>query len=159
VVRGVVCGASPHPTKPGHCRRGHVLPGNAIALRSGLRRFQAYGKLSPEDRAEQAVFTESIIADKGGLADLSVIAQADIAKLGDVEMMYRLVIDHLADVGIVTPKGRPRALVTLALKLIDSWDRLAQRVGRERRARKATSLADLLKQRGAAAAAGTEGDR
>jgi hypothetical protein len=116
------------------------LPGNAGARTSGI-----YATQQPIDlRMDAEALTAGIVADLGGLDELSTLERAYVSTLGDVTTTMRLMINDMIVRGFFTPSGNPRRVCELYLSAIDRFDRLGQRVGLKRRARKVASLAALL---------------
>jgi hypothetical protein len=58
--------------------------------------------------------------------------------------MVRLVQNDLVNRGVVTSKGRVRSSFTKLLETFDRWDRFAQRIGIDRKARYVDPL-DVLR--------------
>ena len=142
------CGAGPHPTHPQMCERGHALPGNQLHRTHGTYSFRDRGAAALPDELRQTVdeFRESVIADRGGSSELSTLEAAYIRRLAEVETVARLLATDLASRGLTTPKGRVRGTFSRWLECLDRWDRLAQRVGTDRRSRAVSSLRDYLAQ-------------
>jgi hypothetical protein len=131
------CGASARADNAHRCERGHVLPGNTNALRHGVRAFEARGEeaLPPVVRDTVDAFREQVIADRGGVAHLTAVEGAYVRRLGELEAVVRLLAADLAQRGLTTPKGRVRGTLGRWLEALDRWDRYAQRIGADRRAR------------------------
>jgi len=72
--------------------------------------------------------------------------------LSELETVARLLTSDLAQRGLFTPRGRVRVTFSRWLETLDRWDRYAQRVGADRRARQIPTLQSYLEQRTAAAA-------
>lgn len=138
------CGATEHhATDEDRCVRGHLLVGNQTRRVHGVRSFETTGRV-PNDVAQTvAEFRAGVIADRGGESELSTLDAAYIRRLSEVETVARLLAADLASRGLTTPKGRVRSTFTRWMECLDRWDRLAQRVGTDRRARVA-SLRDYL---------------
>ena len=69
----------------------------------------------------------------------------ETGKLSEVETVCRLLVNDLVTNGIFTPGGRqPRATLDKYLAALAAWDRMAQRIGLDRKARKVETLADVL---------------
>jgi hypothetical protein len=143
-VPGGVCGATArHATNPNMCSAGHFIVGNAQRRTHGVRAFETTGHLPDVLRQTVEEFREAVIADRGGAAELSTLESAYIRRLSEVEAVARLLAADLASRGLTTAKGRVRSTFSRWLEAVDRWDRLAQRVGTDRRAR-ALSLAQRL---------------
>ena len=138
------CGATDrHATDTDRCIRGHVLVGNQTRRIHGVRAFETTGRLPDVLRQTVEEFREAVIADRGGASELSTLDAAYIRRLSEVETVARLLAADLASRGLTTPRGRVRGTFSRWLECLDRWDRLAQRVGTDRRAR-AVTLRDYL---------------
>ena len=163
VPGGGACGATArHATNPNMCSAGHFIPGNQAAYRHGVRSFEQRGPAALPDVLRQTVeqFRTAIIADRGGALELSTLETAYIRRLSEVEAVARLLAADLArrddlgrPIGLMTARGRVRGTFSRWLEAIDRWDRLAQRIGTDRRTRSMS-----LTQRLAAAPLTTETD-
>jgi hypothetical protein len=91
-----------------------------------------------------AEFRSGIISDLGGSSELTTIVGGYIRRLCDVEVALRLLQNDLVTRGLFTPKGRVRSTYQRLLETIGTWDRLAQRLGTERKARPLT-FADAVR--------------
>lgn len=142
------CGAGPHPTHAGICARGHAVRGNQLHRTHGAYSYRDRGAAALPDVLRQTVdeFRESVITDRGGHAELSTLEAAYIRRLAEVETVARLLAADLASRGLTTPRGRVRGTFSRWLECLDRWDRLAQRVGTDRRSRSVSSLRDYLAQ-------------
>ena len=138
------CGASTNPTNTDRCANGHVLQGNQAARKHGVRAFETRGAGALPGDLRQSVdeFRAQVIIDRGG-TDLSAIEGGYIRRLAELETVARLLASDLAQRGLFTTKGRVRSTFTRWLETLDRWDRYAQRVGAERKA-KPVSIVDYL---------------
>jgi hypothetical protein len=129
------CGSGPHATHVGICTRGHALPLNQLRRTHGAYSFRDRGVAALPDVLRQTVdeFRESVIADRGGPSALSTLDAAYIRRLAEVETVARLLANDLASRGLTTPTGRVRGTFSRWLECLDRWDRLAQRVGTDRK--------------------------
>jgi hypothetical protein len=84
-----------------------------------------------------------VITDRGGTDQLTAIECGYVRRLGELETVARLLASDLAQRGLFTAKGRVRGTFSRWLETLDRWDRYAQRVGAERRA-KPVRLVDYL---------------
>jgi hypothetical protein len=121
---------------------------NQIHRTHGTYSFRDRGAAALPDVLRQTVdeFRESVITDRGGHAELSTLEAAYIRRLAEVETVARLLAADLASRGLTTPRGRVRGTFSRWLECLDRWDRLAQRVGTDRRSRSVSSLRDYLAQ-------------
>jgi hypothetical protein len=140
------CGANErHATDADRCIRGHVLIGNQTRRLHGVRAFETTGRLPDVLRQTVEEFRQAVITDRGGSSELSTLEAAYIRRLSEVETVARLLAADLASRGLTTPRGRVRGTFSRWLECLDRWDRLAQRVGTDRRSR-AVTLRDYLAQ-------------
>jgi hypothetical protein len=139
------CGAGLHTTTAGMCAAGHFIVGNQARRTHGAYSFRDRGTVALPDVLRQTVeeFREAVIADRGGPSELSTLEAAYIRRLSEVETVARLLAADLASRGLTTPRGRVRGTFSRWLECLDRWDRLAQRVGTDRRSR-ALTLHDYL---------------
>lgn len=126
----------PHPVHPDRWADGTMRPGNQAARKHGAYSVAVQRGQVPDDlRVDVDVMQEQIVADLGGVENLSAIQVGYVRKLRDVEVVERMLISHIATNGLFTPRGRVRAVYTRWLEAVGTWDRLAQRIGMDRRAR------------------------
>ena len=144
------CGAtSLHADDAHRCSAGHVLAGNSAARKTGVRAFETRGPAALPADMRQSVdeFRAQVIADRGGVDELTAVEGAYIRRLAELETVTRLLASDLAQRGLFTPRGRVRGTYGRWLETLDRWDRYAQRVGLERRSKPAPSPADYWRQR------------
>jgi hypothetical protein len=132
---GAVCRRCGTPFEPGEGRcvkcKSFALA-NQEARLSGLRARHHPAEL--REAAEDLV--AGIVADKGGESELSTLQRAYIGRLGDVEITLRILATDIATNGLLTPGGRPREVYDKFLAGLDRFDRLGQRIGLERHAKR-----------------------
>ena len=139
------CGATErHAVDAERCVRGHVLVGNQTRRVHGVRAFETSGRLPDVVRQTVEEFRESVITDRGGPSELSTLEAAYVRRLSEAETVARLLAADLAGRGLFTPRGRVRNTFQRWTEAVALWDRLAQRVGTDRRARSVASLRDYL---------------
>jgi hypothetical protein len=114
-------------------RAGHPGP----ALKHGVRAFEVRGESAlPADlRVSVEDFRSQVIADNGGLTELTAVQAGYIRRLSELEATARLLAADLTSNGLFTAKRRVRSTYGRWLETLDRWDRFAQRVGIERKAR------------------------
>lgn len=95
-----------------------------------------------------AEFEAGLVSDLGGVEALSTLERAYVKRLIDVDIALRLLVSHLAVHGLTTPGGRVREHYDKLLAGCLAFDRLAQRLGLQRRQRPVASIEQLM--RGAA---------
>jgi hypothetical protein len=141
------CGATQrHASNAQMCANGHFIAGNTARRVHGVRAFETTGRLPDVLRQTVEEFRESVIADRGGPSDLSTLEAAYVRRLSEAETVARLLAADLAARGLFTPKGRVRNTFQRWTEAVSLWDRLAQRVGVDRRAHPVPSLRDYLAQ-------------
>jgi hypothetical protein len=131
------------PSGAGKCPGcGVFLPQNSEAQTHGLRAFEQRGEsaLPAELRDELAAFQDGVEADQGGASELSTIGAGYTRRLTEVEAIVRLLGADLQARGIFTAKGRVRSSYNAFLLALDRWDRIAQRLGLERKSRPVNPL-------------------
>lgn len=138
---------TPHPIYPDRWRDGTVRAGNEVALKHGMRRFEQRGELPPDLRVTTEEFRESLISDQGGAEELTAIRAGYVRRLTEVETCVRLLSNDLVQRGLFTPRGRVRNTYSRLLETIDRWDRLAQRLGLERKTRRVPTPHEYWAQR------------
>ena len=138
-------GKPPHDVYPDRSADGTVRAGNQVAQKSGIYSAAVKrGEVPTELRQTIDEFRAALISDQGGASELTTIQVGYLTRLCDVEVCCRLLQNDLVTRGVFTAKGRVRSTYDKFLATIDRWDRLAQRVGADRRARQIPSLRDFL---------------
>ena len=127
--------------------QGRFLPGNQVAYRHGVKLFERRAELPSALRDALDGFRDALVADQGGYRELTTVRQGYVERLVATEGVLRLLEGDLAQRGMLTPKGRVRSTYTAWLAALDRWDRLAQRLGLDRRASKVPTLDAYLAQR------------
>jgi hypothetical protein len=125
----------PHPIHPDRWADGTVRPGNETALKHGARRFEQRGVLPADLKVSVDEFREGLISDQGGVEALTTLQAGYVRRLTEIEVLVRLLQNDLVARGAFTQRGRVRNTFTKFLETVDRWDRLAQRVGVDRKAR------------------------
>jgi hypothetical protein len=132
---GLVCSACGERSRAGvfQCVKcGRWLPGNQAARELGL-----YARNQPADLRESVdTLAAGIVADRGGESELTTLERAYVGRLADVEITLRLIAADIAARGLLTPAGGVRNVYDKFLAGIDRWDRLAQRLGLGRHAKR-----------------------
>ena len=141
-------GKTPHPDHADRWADGTVRAENQVARKHGadsaaVRR----GEVPPELRQSIDDFRGGLISDHGGPGALTTLESAYILRLTEVEVVLRLLQNDLVHRGLHTPRGRVRSSFDKFLATIGLWDRLAQRVGVDRRARQVQSPQEFFEQR------------
>ena len=135
------CGRCSAVNPPGAetCAQCHCfLPANQVARQTGI-----YAQRQPADLRERVdTFTAGVLSDLGGASELSTLERAYVGRLAEVEIVLRLLAHDIAERGLLTPSGGVRRVHDAFLSAVDRWDRLAQRLGVARRARRVASTFD-----------------
>jgi hypothetical protein len=139
------CGTTErHVSNPDMCRNGHFVRDNTARRTHGVRAFETTGRVPDLLRQTVEQFRESVIADRGGVSELSTLELGYIQHLSNMETVARLLASDLASRGLMTAKGRVRGTLLKWLEVVGTWDRLAQRIGTDRRPRGVASLSAYL---------------
>lgn len=122
-----------NPGNTGRFQKGQSGP----AKTHGVSAFKVRGEiaLSEEMRSELAAFRAGVEVDQGGTAELTTIGNGYVRRLAEAESVVQLLGRDLQERGIFTPRGRMRSTFHAYLQAVDRWDRLAQRLGLERKAK------------------------
>lgn len=117
------------------------LPANQAARTTGV-----YSRLAPPDdlRLKVEELRAGVTSDRGGAAELSTLELSYIEKLGDIDVTIRLLTHDIATNGLLTQGGRVRGVYDKLLAGLATFDRYAQRVGLERRAKRVPSLQEVM---------------
>lgn len=139
------CGAAnPFGTKV--CRAtptcGSFLPANQAARTDGTRAQHHPLEL----RAAVAEFLAGVVTDRGGESELSTLERAYVQKLGELDVTIRLLVEDIAANGLLTQGGRVRGSYDKLLAGLTVFDRYAQRVGLDRRAKRVESISDIVRE-------------
>lgn len=137
---------------PGHAVGSgtRFQPGNSASVRSGIYRARLRaGEIPPELLADMMGFREAVVTDLGGPEALTEIQRGLVGRLVELETFSRLLVADIQAHGIVGKSGRERSSYRNYLATIDRWDRIAQRLGADRRAKNLTpsTPAEWLEQR------------
>lgn len=128
------------------CANGHFIAGNTARRLHGVRAFETTGRLPDVLRQTVEEFREAVLSDRGGASELSTLEAAYVRRLSEAETVARLLAADLAARGLFTPKGRVRNTFQRWTEAVGLWDRLAQRVGVDRRARSVPLLHEYIAQ-------------
>lgn len=124
---------------------GRFRPGNQAAVLHGAYRAALRdGGLPAELLDEMAGFRTSVVADLGGETELSAIAFGYVRRLVELETFARLFVADLEGRGLFTKRGRVRSSYGQLMATVDRWDRIATKLGLERRAKQLPHPADWL---------------
>jgi hypothetical protein len=119
----------------GRDRRGRFAPGNRVSLKHGA---YVAGRRPPQLEAmvgDLDAFRAGLESDQGGQGELTAVRAGYVRRLGEVEALCRLLGADLMARGIFTRKGRTRSTFGAFLQAAGTWDRLAGRLGLDRRQR------------------------
>ncbi len=130
---------------------GRFLPGNVAALRHGRRSTVVRRRIEEESRAELAERRQVIVADLGGLDQLSTIAIDVLERYLVAAALLGWMEDRLIVEGVVTTKGKRRSIHRAYLAQLDRVVRLASMLGLERRAQAVPSVEEYVRAKAAEA--------
>jgi ribosomal protein L34E len=100
----------------------------------GQRTHGLYAKSVPADLTQTAdQLEQNIVADLGGVENLSALEKSIIRRLRDTEILLRLLANDIVKNGLHTPGGRVRQSYDKFLAGAALFDRLASRLGLKRR--------------------------
>ena len=119
---------------------GSFLPSNQAARSTGI-----YARSHPPDlRQHREELIAGLSSDLGGESELSTLESSYVQKIGDIDTTIRLLTHDIAVNGLLTPGGRVRDVYDKLLAGLAAFDRYAQRVGLDRRAKRVPSLAEVM---------------
>ena len=121
--------------------------GNVAARTTGIRAFKDRGAaaLPPAFREELEAFRAGVEADRGGPSELTTIGAGHARRLTEIEAIVRLLAADLEVRGLLTQRGRVQSTCLALLQAVDRWDRLAQRLGLERRSKRVPTPDEVLR--------------
>lgn len=127
----------------GTATNGRFQPGNKAALTHG-----AYAAGTRSAEVERIVgdleaWQQQLVVDQGGEADLSTLRRSYLQRLVESEAVLRLIAANLHDKGVFSKGGRTRGAVNTYLRVLGSWDKLASRVGIDKRAKVVATMTPL----------------
>ncbi len=141
------CGAYVAPVGQGQCPKcGRFLPANEVALVHGGRRMQL-GRGSPMDEARRVAIRDAVIADLGGADECSAVLIELAGDFASAVSLRDLAWAHIASVGPLTKAGRRRAATDLYLQASQRAERLASRIGTDRKPARVPTLQEFLQER------------
>lgn len=122
------------------------LPGNPAALKHGARRLETTGGTAL-DRTERHAIERAVLEDLGGEEEVSAVLRELVGDFAFCAVLRERLAEHLAIVGPMTRKGRKRAAADMYLAASKRLERLAARIGTDRKAKPVPSLQEYLSQR------------
>ena len=144
LVGAVVCARcqTSNPPDAELCLRcKSFLPANQLQRTHGI-----YSKTPPPADLREKVdeLRAGVISDRGGESELSTLELSYVEKLGDIDVTIRLLTHDIAVNGLLTKSGGVRGVYDKLLAGLAAFDRYAQRVGLERRAKQVPSLSEVM---------------
>lgn len=118
------------------------MPGNVVRLTHGARRAQA-GR-SPIDAGRAVQIRDRIFEDLGGQSECSEVLRVLVSDFAFAVVVRDLLAEHLATVGPLTDRYQRRAALQGWDQVSTRVERLAARIGLERRPRRAQTLEEAL---------------
>lgn len=134
---------------------GAVQQGNQLARQDG-----AFARVHPAEVRQSAeeVLT-GVLADMGGIEEVSTLERAGAVKIRDLEILLSVLMSDMARHGVLTPAGGTRKTLDRYLGVLDRWVRVVAVLGIKRRPKSVTDLATYLDSRyGAQMPTGTTDD-
>ena len=125
------------------CTCGAFLPANQAARKTGIYSRQPQ---PPDLRLSADELMNGIVSDLGGESELTTLQTSYVRKLADVEITIRLLTSDIAANGLLTPGGRVRDVYDKLLAGLGVFDRYAQRIGMERRAKRVQTLEEVMRE-------------
>lgn len=124
---------------------GSFLPGNEAAMVHGGRRFEL--ARSPMDEARRIALRDAVVADLGGEDAVSEVMAALVEDFAFAVVLRDLLAAHLMAVGPLTNRNQKRAAVDAWHRASARAERLATKLGLERKATELPSLTEVIEKR------------
>jgi len=129
------------PEQPASEQRGEggrFLPGNTVSVKAGIysaeaRRKAAAAKRDAFERLGLREFIDAVVSDMGGEEHMTALQRSTVEHLRDTEICIRMLVAYLSEHGLFTAKGRVRSCYSKLLESFSMFDRLAARLGFERK--------------------------
>lgn len=134
----------------GRTASGHFLPGNSDGRQFELGNTErvTHGAFRSVDRPELRTLIETelsaVIEAVGGEPEITPQLRAVAESFARQRVLADAALTQILDGGLVTAKGRTRAIVKVWAQLDDAVVRRAQLLGLERRAKKVPHPADWM---------------
>lgn len=134
------------PEDPGRCPNCKVfVKGNEAALTHGARRLLE-GAGSPLDEARRVELRDTVLADLGGELECSAVLVELVESFAEAVLIRETAWAYMAAVGPMKRGGGTRPVVDLYWQANRRVERLAKRIGTERRSAEVT-LSDYVEGR------------
>ncbi len=146
IETGVSSGSVGSNDRANHDEQGRFARGNTASLVHGGRSKVLRRELEDEAAEALAERREAIAADLGGVTDLSTLALDTVRRYVSAAAMLEWMEGRLLAEGVLTGKGRRKALHNAYLAQLDRVVRLAGLLGLERKA-KGVTLAQHVQQK------------
>lgn len=125
-------------------KTNRFLPGDTRHLKHGLHSQQLRDQ--PDIAAWHKEEVAAITADRGGDSEQSTLARGCIREVARCEIILAALGGELLEGGVLTGKGKTRAVTTMYLKVLDRYVNLVRILGLERRTRRVESFAEAVAQ-------------
>lgn len=112
-----------------------MRPGSALHLIHGAHAKAPLRAALAARLGDLDAFRAGLESDQGGADTLSTIRTGYVRRQAELEAVCRLLGADLVERGIFSRKGRTRTTLKAFLAACAAWDRNAQRLGMDRRAR------------------------
>lgn len=121
---------------------GPIRPGEMLNLKHGLKSELLIEQ--PDIAAWHEEQVKLISVDLGGDSQLTHLQRASIREVARLEVLLASMGQELLAAGVLSGKGRPRAMTTLYLTVLDRFVKLSATLGLERRAKRVQALHEVL---------------
>jgi hypothetical protein len=124
---------------------GRLLPGNLTRQTHGVVTLERRGDgaLPPGARRARQERIERMLVDLGGEDGLSQLSLGLVERAAQLSVMLDVYEADFEARGMWTARGRQRTSVATYLSILDRYDKLAQRLGLERRSKHVGDTLDI----------------
>jgi hypothetical protein len=129
----------------GRTQTGQAAAGNTIALRDGLHSPRLLNV--PAIASWHAEQVAAIEADLGGALELSALERGFVRELARLEVIVAALGEDVLQHGTLTGKGKTRAATLAYLRVLDRYERLAGRLGLQRKQKRVPDLQEYIASR------------
>ena len=130
-------------SRPSRDVSGRYVGGNTAAVTTGARSELLWAALAPAKRE----LVERVKADRGVNGDAAETMLGLVDGYAEARLFRQSMFIRLVDLGgVVTTKGKARALYTAYLSALDRETKLAGLIGLERRSKHVASVGDIMRE-------------
>lgn len=123
---------------------GQFVAGNTAALKHGGRSERLQREIEQDATGALAERRQAVLGDLGGEGELSTIAAGTVDRYIRAEAMLEWMEGRILAEGVLTGKGRRKAIHTAYLQQLDRVLRLAAMLGLERKAKRVPTLEEVM---------------